>query len=157
MMEEKTNPYQIRDALEEFEASPYLLTKNTKIREYWLTSELFQVLRICFSNRDYTVRVEDVGGSSIEVRPDIIVEGKGRTYPIEIKRFKKDTDFDRLLGQVERYHSELDATRVFVFAFAADNKYLPENDEEVRRYVEKLEERDDTEVFVKGRKDVRTR
>jgi len=89
MMEEKTNLYQIRDALEEFEASPYLLTKNTKIREYWLTSELFQVLRICFSNRNYTVHVEDVGGSSIEVRPDIIVEGKGRTTQLKLNDSKR--------------------------------------------------------------------
>jgi len=155
MMEEKSNPFQIRDALKTFEASAYLLQGWTEIREYWLASELFQVLRVCFMNTDYYVRLENVGGESIEVRPDLLVEGKGRQYPIEVKRLNENTDFDRLREQVARYHSQLDATRVFVFAFAANNEFLPENSSEVRRRIDELES-DDTEVYVKGRKDVRS-
>lgn len=77
MMDEKSNPFQIRDALKTFEASAYLLQGQTEIREYWLTSELFQILRVCFMDTDYYVRLENVGGESIEVRPDLLVEGKG--------------------------------------------------------------------------------
>ncbi len=154
MMESKVNPYQIREAIRTFKASPYLLHKDrTDLREYWLTSELFQVLRVCFMNTDYQVRVEHVAGKSIEVRPDLLVEGDNRIYPIEVKRLNKNTDFDRLRGQVDRYKSQLDSTRVFVVAFAADNTYLPENNQDVQRQLEEIEGKN-VEVFVKGRRDV---
>jgi len=107
-------------------------------------------------NTEYSVRIEHVGGASIEVRPDLQVEGKGRQYPIEVKRLNEDTDFDGLRGQVKRYHSQLDATRVFVLAFAANNEFLPENNSNIQRRLNELEE-DKTEVYIKGRKDARSR
>lgn len=158
MMEEREQPtWQIRAALKEMEFSLHIKREdNEPLREYWLASEIFQVLRICFMNTSYRVRQEYPYG---DVRPDLLIVQRGgnRRYAVEVKRAQNMDSMNRLTDQLKDARREIDnLTRAFVFVYSDGEEWLPEKNESVDASLDYADEHDWVDVYIKGQESVAT-
>jgi len=140
----------IRNVLEEIQISKNAGHKKSKsVREKWICSEVCQGLRYELKDTPYEVEVEKSLG---RYQADIFVShsSKNMNYLIEAK-FAGSGSRDKLPHQISKYQ---DATsylkRTFVLMIAQKERYLPENFDSVRKVIEDVEEKDKTEVVVKG-------
>lgn len=145
----------IRKAMEGIEISPNAGSDDaTAVRERWIASELFQVLRHRFDDQPYAIEQEATFGRS---SVDLLVshETEKRNYLVEVKLAGSYSSRERLLSQLRKYRKKVPyLRRSYVLMVAERDRDLPENKESVAHVVEEAENEPDTEVVVKPPSDL---
>lgn len=142
----------IRSVLEEIQISKNAGEKSSKsVREKWICSEIYQLLRCELSETDYEVELE----KTLEgrKRADIFVShtAEKRNYLIEVKFVGRSSYRDKLPYQITKYQNCVNyLRRTFVLMIAQSNRNLPENNKDVKDVIDNVENRKKTEVIVKG-------
>lgn len=123
---------------------------TTAVREGWICSEAYQVLRREFSDSPYEIEQEAGFGRS---NVDLLVthEHENRNFVVEAKLAGSYSSRERLLSQLRRYRKKVPyLRRTYVLMVAEDDRDLPENKKSVAHTVEEAETEPDTEVIVKS-------
>lgn len=146
----------IRQSLTELEISPSAgRADTTAVRESWICSEAYQVLRLRFADHPYQVEQEATfGRSSIDLL--VTHEREDRNYIIEAKLAGSYSSRERLLSQLRRYRKQVPyLRRTYVLMVAERQRDLPENKESVAHAVDEAEAEPETEVLIKPPSDLR--
>lgn len=158
MIEELEKPTPIiRKALRTMEFSRHVeYEPNESMREKWIQSEIFQVLRLGFNSTGHTrygVRLE---GQYARGRVDILIvnESQDQKYVIEVKRAAEREALDELPRQLRNAKEALRPTRTFAFIFAEREQDLPENNNKLQEVIDTLFANGlidrENDLFVKG-------
>lgn len=141
----------IRHSLNELVVSPNAgRADTTAVREGWICSEAFQVLRREFSDSPYAIEQEAGFGRS---NVDLLVthERENRNYIIEAKLAGSYSSRERLLSQLRRYRKKVPyLRRTYVLMVTENERDLPQNKDSVSHAVEEAENEPDTEVLIKS-------
>jgi len=140
----------IRHSLKKLVISPNAgRADTTAVREGWICSETFQVLRHRFQGLPYIIKQEPTfGRSSIDLL--VTHERKNRNYIIEVKLSGNYSSRERLLSQLRRYRKKVPhLRRTYVLMVAENERDLPENKGSVAHAVEEAQNEPDTEVIIK--------
>lgn len=158
MIEELNEPTSIiRKALRTMEFSRHVEYRpNQEMREKWIQSEIFQVLRLGFESTgrtNYGVRLE---GRYARGRADIMIvnDTQNKKYVIEVKRAAERGTLDELPRQLRDAKEALKLTRTFAFIFAEREQDLPENNEKLQEVIDTLYSEDlidrEEDLYIKG-------
>lgn len=140
----------IRHSLDELVVSPNAgRADTTAVREGWICSEAFQVLRYELADFPYRIEQEATFGRSAV---DLLVthERDSRNYIIEVKLAGNYSSRERLLSQLRRYRKKVpDLRRTFVLMVAETERDLPQHKSSVAHAIEEAENESQTEVILK--------
>ena len=141
----------IRHTLDGLEISPNAgRADTTAVREGWICSEAFQLLRRDLADLPYSVEQEAIHGRN---SVDLLIEHdrEDRRYMIEVKLAGSYSSRERLLSQLRRYRKKISyLKRTFVLLVAERERDLPENKPSVAHVVDEADGEPNTEVVVKG-------
>jgi len=134
----------IHHCLEEIEFSNSATHGDGSLKEAPLIGELFQALRLKFIDTRYSVYDERVFG---KYRPDLAIEGNGKTYIIEVKNHGS---ISSLLNKLQNYTEDINQDGVYVFYVTDNRGKLPDQNESIRNTLGGAENYHNAHVIVKG-------
>lgn len=140
----------IRQTLNDLVISPNAgRADTTSVREGWICSEAYQVLRYTFEDLPYRIEQErGFGRNSVDLL--VTHEREQRNYVIEAKLAGSYSSRERLLSQLRRYRKKVPhLRRTYVLMVAETERDLPENKGSVAHAIEEAEDEPDTEVILK--------
>lgn len=140
----------IRKGLNELVVSPNAgRADTTAVREGWICSEAYQVLRYHFEELPYQVRQEvSFGRNSVDLL--VTHDREDRNYIIEAKLAGSYSSRERLLSQLRRYRKKVPyLRRTYVLMVAENERDLPENKSSVAHAIEEAQAEPKTEVIIK--------
>lgn len=146
----------VRNVLKNIKISKNAGYKTTTIvRERWICSEMYQALRYELKDTDYDVELERSLGRRYFADLFISHNSGKRNYIIEVKFAGKGGSKDRLPHRISKYQDNTTyLKRTFVVLIAQKERFLPENSYSVKKVIQDVERKKNTEVIVKGPDDL---
>ena len=138
----------IRNSIKELEISKNAQHGDTTgVREKWINSELFQILRKNLERTGYNIEQESTFGRS---SVDLLIGNESRRYLIEIKLAGNSSSRDKLPSQISKYRKKVPNLRKsFALMVVERERDLPQNKSSVKHIIDETEAVHNTEVFTK--------